>query len=188
VSRLGIGLAAVARPAYITTGRERDFGAHRGVTDLSVRAAAVLDAAYQAGIRYLDVARSYGRAEEFSPPGWQLTRRSTTSPGDRDPKPVWLWTSAVGATPADVDRWWQAFLRGSDSRLNVRCQLRRFGLVRPGGRTPDHGVVSRRWWSSVVRAWISRVIWVFVFSSVSCSTSHGRLWPAERPPHGSGRS
>jgi hypothetical protein len=47
---------------------------------------------------------------------------------------VWLWTSAVGATPADVDRWWQAFLRGSDSRLNVRCQLRRFGLVRPGGR------------------------------------------------------
>ena len=65
VSRLGIGLAAVARPAYITTGRERDLGAHRGVADLRVRAAAVLDAAYQAGIRYLDAARSYGRAEEF---------------------------------------------------------------------------------------------------------------------------
>lgn len=28
-------------------------------------------------------------------------------PGDRDPKPVWLWSSAVGAMPADVDRWWQ---------------------------------------------------------------------------------
>lgn len=65
VSRLGIGLAAVARPAYITTGRERDLGAHRGVADLRVRATAVLDAAYHGGIRYLDAARSYGRAEEF---------------------------------------------------------------------------------------------------------------------------
>ena len=25
-------------------------------------------------------------------------------PGDRDPKPVWLWCSATGAPPADVDR------------------------------------------------------------------------------------
>jgi len=28
-------------------------------------------------------------------------------PGDRNPKPVWLWTSITGATAADVDRWWQ---------------------------------------------------------------------------------
>ena len=26
-------------------------------------------------------------------------------PGDRDPKPVWLWTSITGTTAADVDRW-----------------------------------------------------------------------------------
>ena len=25
-------------------------------------------------------------------------------PGDRDPKPVWLWCSATGAPPAEVDR------------------------------------------------------------------------------------
>jgi hypothetical protein len=25
-------------------------------------------------------------------------------PGDRDPKPVWLWWSRIGAGPADVDR------------------------------------------------------------------------------------
>ncbi|GAB2934813.1 hypothetical protein GCM10027075_39170 [Streptomyces heilongjiangensis] len=31
-------------------------------------------------------------------------------PGDRDPKPVWLWCSATAATPVDVDRWWQSFL------------------------------------------------------------------------------
>src|SRR5215470_423441 len=35
-------------------------------------------------------------------------------PGDRDPKPVWLWWSATGATPAGVDRCWQAFLRRFD--------------------------------------------------------------------------
>jgi hypothetical protein len=41
-------------------------------------------------------------------------------PGDRDPKPVWLWTSATGATPADVDRWWQAFLRRFDLEHTFR--------------------------------------------------------------------
>jgi hypothetical protein len=33
--------------------------------------------------------------------------------GDRDPKPVWLWSSITGAA-ADVDRWWQSFLRRFD--------------------------------------------------------------------------
>ena len=31
-------------------------------------------------------------------------------PGDRDPKPVWLWCSRTGATAEDVDRCRQAFL------------------------------------------------------------------------------
>jgi aryl-alcohol dehydrogenase-like predicted oxidoreductase len=66
---LGIGLAAVARPAYITSGRSADLGAERSVSDLRARTEAVLDAAYAAGIRYIDVARSYGRAEEFLA-GW----------------------------------------------------------------------------------------------------------------------
>jgi hypothetical protein len=35
-------------------------------------------------------------------------------PGDRDPTPVWLWSSATGAAPAEVDRLWQAFLRRFD--------------------------------------------------------------------------
>jgi aryl-alcohol dehydrogenase-like predicted oxidoreductase len=65
VSRVGIGLAAIGRPAYLTAGRERDLGGHRSVADLRARTLAVLDAAYDAGIRYLDAARSYGRAEEF---------------------------------------------------------------------------------------------------------------------------
>jgi DDE superfamily endonuclease len=35
-------------------------------------------------------------------------------PGDRDPKPVWLWFSGTGTAPADVDRCWQSFLRRFD--------------------------------------------------------------------------
>lgn len=41
-------------------------------------------------------------------------------PGDRDPKPVWLWSSHTGATPSDVDRLWQAFLRRFDLEHTFR--------------------------------------------------------------------
>ena len=67
--RLGIGLAAVGRPAYITAGRVADLGAERDIATFRDRTFAVLDAAYAAGIRYVDAARSYGRAEEFLA-GW----------------------------------------------------------------------------------------------------------------------
>ena len=65
VSGLGLGLAAVGRPAYITLGRATDLGADRSVAIMRTRSHALLDAAYAAGVRYVDVARSYGRAEEF---------------------------------------------------------------------------------------------------------------------------
>lgn len=68
-SRLGLGLAAIARPAYITSGRASDLGADRDVATLRARTRALLDAGHAAGIRYLDVARSYGRGEEFLA-GW----------------------------------------------------------------------------------------------------------------------
>lgn len=64
-ARLGIGLAAVGRPAYITPRRAADLGHDRAPDDLERRTHALLDAAVAAGIRYVDVARSYGRAEEF---------------------------------------------------------------------------------------------------------------------------
>jgi aryl-alcohol dehydrogenase-like predicted oxidoreductase len=68
VSRVGLGLAALGRPAYITSGRGADLP-DRSVAGLRARTFAVLDAAYAAGVRYFDAARSYGRAEEFLA-GW----------------------------------------------------------------------------------------------------------------------
>jgi aryl-alcohol dehydrogenase-like predicted oxidoreductase len=65
VTPVGLGLAALGRPAYIDLGRPSDLGPARDVEALEHRCHQVLDTAYAAGIRYLDAARSYGRAEEF---------------------------------------------------------------------------------------------------------------------------
>jgi aryl-alcohol dehydrogenase-like predicted oxidoreductase len=65
VSRIGLGLAATGRPAYITTHRDADFGSDRSEAALRERTWQLLDAAYAAGVRYVDVARSYGSAELF---------------------------------------------------------------------------------------------------------------------------
>lgn len=64
-AHIGLGLAAVGRPAYITPDRDRDLPGGRTPDALRERAHELLDAAYAQGVRYFDVARSYGRAEEF---------------------------------------------------------------------------------------------------------------------------
>ena len=65
VSTLGLGLAGLGRPAYMALGRDADFGEDRSSFAMMRRSREVLDAAYAAGIRYFDVARSYGLAEHF---------------------------------------------------------------------------------------------------------------------------
>ena len=74
VSRIGLGLAALGRPAYINVGRQRDFGSERSVAALERRCHEMLDAAYASGIRYIDAARSYGMAENFLST-WLKTRQ-----------------------------------------------------------------------------------------------------------------
>ena len=65
VSPIGLGLAALGRPAYITTDRRHDIGDDRSVEAMERRCHEMLDAAYACGIRYVDAARSYGLAETF---------------------------------------------------------------------------------------------------------------------------
>jgi aryl-alcohol dehydrogenase-like predicted oxidoreductase len=65
VSPLGLGLAALGRPAYINLGHADDVAGVTEVAALRERAFAVMDAAWAAGVRYFDAARSYGRAEAF---------------------------------------------------------------------------------------------------------------------------
>jgi aryl-alcohol dehydrogenase-like predicted oxidoreductase len=65
VSPIGLGLAALGRPAYITPGRGRDIGSDRSVAAMERACHQMLDAAWASGIRYIDAARSYGLAEQF---------------------------------------------------------------------------------------------------------------------------
>ena len=72
-ARIGLGLAAVGRPAYINVGHEADLPPERSVGALRERAHQLLDEGYARGVRYFDVARSYGLAEEFLA-GWLYGR------------------------------------------------------------------------------------------------------------------
>ena len=61
---IGLGLAALGRPAYINLGHAADVG-DPSVEGMERAAHAVLDAAYGGGVRAFDAARSYGHAEAF---------------------------------------------------------------------------------------------------------------------------
>jgi len=65
VTRLGLGMAALGRPGYINLRHAEDLGKESSETAMEHRAHRVLDTAWNSGIRYFDVARSYGRGEEF---------------------------------------------------------------------------------------------------------------------------
>ena len=65
VSVVGLGLAALGRPAYINLGHRDDLAGDVTPDLLRSRAHAVLDRARSLGITYFDAARSYGAAEQF---------------------------------------------------------------------------------------------------------------------------
>ncbi len=76
VTPIGLGLAALGRPAYINLGRQKDLGDDRSIAALEQRSHEVLNAAYDAGVRYVDAARSYGFAENFLA-SWLDARKPT---------------------------------------------------------------------------------------------------------------
>jgi hypothetical protein len=57
-------------------------------------------------------------------------------PSGAIPKPVWLWCSMVDATPADVDRLWQTFLRRFDIEHTFRMWKQTLGWTIPKLRDP----------------------------------------------------
>jgi aryl-alcohol dehydrogenase-like predicted oxidoreductase len=65
VTPMGLGLAALGRPGYINLGHGDDLAHEYDSDAMETHAHAVLDAAWVAGVRYFDAARSYGKAEAF---------------------------------------------------------------------------------------------------------------------------
>jgi aryl-alcohol dehydrogenase-like predicted oxidoreductase len=99
---IALGLAALGRPGYLNLGHGQDFEDHT-VQAMAARTHEVLDAAYGAGVRHFDAARSYGRAEEFL--GSWLRSRSI-EPGGVTVSSKWGYTYTAGwrvdADPPEV--------------------------------------------------------------------------------------
>jgi len=120
-------------------GHGADLGADRSPDALRARSFEVLDAAYEAGVRYLDAARSYGRGEEFL--GAWLA--------DRDPPDVvagskwgYVYTAGwtVDADPPEVKHHdVETFRRQlQETRANLGDRL---ALYQIHSATPDSGVL-----------------------------------------------
>ena len=86
---MGLGLAALGRPAYINLGHASDLAGRTPVASLERLTHSVLDAAYEQGVRYFDAARSYGLAEAFLA-AW-LVRRGL-GPGEVTVGSKWGYT------------------------------------------------------------------------------------------------
>ncbi len=92
-AQLGLGLAAIGRPAYITLGRDADLPGDRSWAALEARAHQLLDTAAGLGISWFDTARSYGRAEQFLA-GW---------PGAGTVSTKWGYTYTADDPAVDAD-------------------------------------------------------------------------------------
>jgi aryl-alcohol dehydrogenase-like predicted oxidoreductase len=92
-ARLGLGLAALGRPGYVTLNHASDLGGRTDPAAMESHAHEVLDAAYDGGIRYIDAARSYGRAEDFLA-SW-LEKREI-EPGEIVVASKWGYTYTAG--------------------------------------------------------------------------------------------
>src|SRR5713101_8310152 len=137
---LGLGLAALGRPGYVTLNHASDLGGRYDPTIMEFHAHDVLDAAFDAGIRYLDAARSYGRAEGFLA-CW--LRKGKSGPGESAGASKWGYTYMAGwqtsATQHDVkDHSLAAFKRQlaeSVERLGRYLSLYQIHSVTAEGKT-----------------------------------------------------
>ena len=94
-------------------------------------------------------------------------------PGDRAPKPVWLWTSDPAATPTDVDRVWQAFLRRFDLEHTFRFFKQTLGWTTPKLRNP---AAADRW------TWLVIVAHTQLRLARDLTTDLRRPWERPCPP------
>lgn len=92
-ARLGLGLAALGRPGYVTLNHASDLGGSYEPAAMEAHAHEVLDAAFDGGIRYVDAARSYGRAEDFLA-SW--LKKRAIEPGEITVASKWGYTYTAG--------------------------------------------------------------------------------------------
>jgi DDE superfamily endonuclease len=94
-------------------------------------------------------------------------------PGDRDPKPLWLWYSHPDAAAVDLDRLWRSFLRRFDLEHTFRFCKQTLGLTRPRLRSPAQ---ADRW------AWLVVVAYAQLRLARSLAEDLRRPWERPVPP------
>jgi aryl-alcohol dehydrogenase-like predicted oxidoreductase len=141
VSPIGLGMAALGRPGYITLGHGADLDGDTALEAMQARADAILDAAWAAGIRYFDAARSYGRGEAFLGQ-WLRSRRVEPTAVSVGSKWGYVYTAGwrVDAAVHEVKDHSLAVLerQWEESRGNLEPYLR---LYQIHSATLDSGVL-----------------------------------------------
>lgn len=94
-------------------------------------------------------------------------------PGERTPKPLWLWTSDPAVPAADVDRAWQAFLRRFDIEHTFRFFKQTLGWTTPKLRDP---AAADRW------TWLVIVAHTQLRLARDLTTDLRRPWERPCPP------
>jgi aryl-alcohol dehydrogenase-like predicted oxidoreductase len=144
VSPIGMGMAALGRPGYITIGHADALEGNYDVAAMEARAHRVLDKAYAMGVRYFDAARSYGRAEAFLA-SWLRTKNP--APEDVAVGSKWGYTYTAGwqvaAAAHEVKEHSLAVLRRQwkESQMHLGAHL---DLYQIHSATLESGVLENR--------------------------------------------
>jgi aryl-alcohol dehydrogenase-like predicted oxidoreductase len=148
---IGLGLAALGRPSYLTIGHAIDVGNHPDRYALGQQAARMLDVAWDHGIRYFDAARSYGMAEEFL--GNWLSANAI-NPDDVVVASKWGYTYTAAwrpnATVQEVKDHSADVLRRqtAETRINLGTHLDLYQIhsaTRQSGVLGDEAVIDQLW-------------------------------------------
>jgi hypothetical protein len=94
-------------------------------------------------------------------------------PGDRAPKPLWLWTSRPQANTTQVDAAWQAYLRRFDLEHTFRFFKQQLGWTTPHLRDP---AAADRW------TWLLIVVHTQLRLTRGLTEDLRRPWERPAPP------
>lgn len=132
------------------------------------------DAAHQQLQRRAGWADHHGQLPTV--PGTLIRLMVDRLPGDRNPRPVWLWASQIGFDAAAVDRIWRAYLRRFDLEHTFRLLKQTLGWTKPRIRDPRS---ADRW------TWLTIVAYTQLRLARGLTADLRRPW--ERPPTQPGR-